>query len=331
MGTAAWLGIDVSKRKIDVALEWDGGRRAKVFGNDPDGWSKLLSWLRGLGAEDVHACLEATGPYGEGVALALHEAGHRVSIVNPAQVKHFARTRLGRNKTDRLDAALIRDYCRLFGPPPWTPPPPAMRALRDLVRTRQVLLVTCRTWSNRRGTGEYADAAAASMDRVIERLETELAEVERAIEAAIQGDPDLRHRHGLLVSIPGIGSATAAVVLVEMPCPGVLRQARAAAAYAGLTPSQHQSGATARPARLSKVGNAALRQALYFPAITAMRFNPAVAALRQRLQAQNRLKPMQVVTAAMRKLLHLCFGVLKTGKPFDPDHATAKDKAAVVA
>jgi len=222
MGTIAWLGIDVSKRKLDVALEWTGGRRAKVFGNDLDGWSKLHGWLRDLGIEVVHACLEATGLYSEGIALALHEAGHRVSVVNPAQVKHFARTRLGRNKTDRLDAALIRDYCRLFEPAPWIPPSPAMRALRDLVRTRQALLATSREWSNRRGAGVHAGPAAASMDRVIERLEAELAEVERAIESAVQGDPDLRRRHELLVSIPGIGSSTAALVLAVRwpPHPG---------------------------------------------------------------------------------------------------------------
>ncbi len=107
MTITAQLGIDIAKQKFDVVLTWTAGRRAKVFRNDLGGWQALLTWLRDLGMGQVHACLEATGRYGEGLALELHEAGHRVSVVNPAQIKHFARTKLGRNKSDRVDAALI--------------------------------------------------------------------------------------------------------------------------------------------------------------------------------------------------------------------------------
>jgi transposase len=109
----------------------------------------------------------------------------------------------------------------------------------------------------------------------------------------------------------------------------VLRTAREAAAYAGLNPSHRQSGSSLdAPSRISRIGNATLRAALYLPALAALRWNPLVAALRQRLRDQGRLKPKQIVGAAMRKLLHLCFGVLKTGKPFDPDHATPTDETA---
>ena len=106
----------------------------------------------------------------------------------------------------------------------------------------------------------------------------------------------------------------------------MLRTAREAAAYAGLNPSHRQSGSSLdAPSRISRIGNATLRTALYFPALAALRWNPLVAALRQRLKHQGRLKPKQIVVAAMRKLLHLCFGVLKTGKPFDPNHTTSKE------
>ena len=132
MTIAAWLGIDVAKQKFDVALNWKTRRRAKVFRNDAGGWQALLRWLKDLGIDQVHVCLEATGRYGDGLALHLHDAGHRVSVVNPAQIKHFGRVKLGRNKTDRADAALICDYCRLFEPATWTPPSAALRQLRDL-------------------------------------------------------------------------------------------------------------------------------------------------------------------------------------------------------
>jgi transposase len=109
----------------------------------------------------------------------------------------------------------------------------------------------------------------------------------------------------------------------------VLRTAREAAAYAGLNPSHRQSGSSLdAPSQISRIGNATLRAALYLPALAALRWNPLVAALRQRLRDQGRLKPKQIVAAAMRKLLHLCFGVLKTGKPFDPDHATSTEETA---
>ncbi len=139
MVVTAWLGIDIAKQKFDVALNWKTRRRAKVFRNDAGGWQALLRWLKDLGIDQVHVCLEATGRYGDGLALHLHDAGHRVSVVNPAQIKHFGRVKLGRNKTDRADAALICDYCRLFEPATWAPPSAALRQLRDLVRTREAL------------------------------------------------------------------------------------------------------------------------------------------------------------------------------------------------
>jgi transposase len=104
----------------------------------------------------------------------------------------------------------------------------------------------------------------------------------------------------------------------------VLRTAREAAAYAGLNPSHRQSGSSLDAP--SRIGNATLRAALYLPALAALRWTPLV--LRQRLKDQGRLKPKQIVGAAMRKLLHLCFGVLKTGKPFDPNHATSTEETA---
>ena len=215
MAITAWLGIDIAKQKFDVALNWNTRRRAKVFRNDAEGWQALLRWLKDLGVDQVHACLEATGRYGDGLALHLHDAGHRVSVVNPAQIKHCAK--LGRNKTDRADAALICDYCRLFEPAAWTPPSAALRQLRDLVRTREALTASRVEWTNRRGSGQGSTAADAAMAGVITRLEAEIVALDQAIEDAIAQNEDLRARHDLLVSVPGIATHTAAVILSEMP------------------------------------------------------------------------------------------------------------------
>ena len=263
--------------------------------------------------------MEATGRHSLGVALALHDAGHVVSVVNPAQIRDFARTKLGRNKTDKVDAALIRDYAALFNPAPWTPPSPAMRRLCELQTVRAGIIGSRTEWKNRLGSG-LGDSTATGLAAItVEHFTHQLETIDRAIGEAIDQDAMLRGRRDLLLSVNGVGETLAASLLAEMPEPGVLRRSGELVAYAGLNPSHHRSGTSIdRPTRISKIGNAALRSSLYMPALSAMRFNPAIAALVTRLKAAGRLTPKQIVVAAMRKLLVICFGVLKTGKPFDP-------------
>ena len=161
-------------------------------------------------------------------------------------------------------------------------------------------------WTNRRGSGQESAAADAAMAGVIARLEAEIAALDQAIEDAIGQDEDLRARHDLLISVPGIATHTAAVILSELPG-RVLRTAREAAAYAGLNPSHRQSGSSLdAPSRISRIGNATLRAALYLPGSRRDPLEPAGGALRQRLKDQGRLKPKQIVGAAMRKLLQTC-------------------------
>jgi transposase len=130
------LGIDVSKNTLDASLSSDNKTHAKSFANSSDGWRHLLNWLIARKMRRVHACLESTGLYSLGIACALYDAGHVVSIVNPAQIRDFARTKLGRNKTDGVDASHIREYCELFKPQPWAPPSAAHRRLAELQTIR---------------------------------------------------------------------------------------------------------------------------------------------------------------------------------------------------
>jgi transposase len=290
-----------------------------MFTNSPDGWKQMLSWLKAMGGKKAWVCMEATGRHSLGVALALHDAGHVVSVVNPAQFRDFARTKLGRNKTDKADAALIRDYAALFNPAPWTPPSPAMRRLCELQTIRAGIIASRTEWQNRLGSGIGDSTATKLATATIEHFTSQLEAVDRSIDETIARDAELRRRRDLLLSVIGVGETLAASLLTEMPEPGVLRRSGEMVAYAGLNPSHHRSGTSIdRPTRISKIGNAALRSSLYMPALSAMRFNPAVAALVARLKEAGRLTPKQIVVAAMRKLLVLCFGVLKTGKPFDP-------------
>jgi transposase len=309
----------VSKETLDANSARGQRKQARNFDNRPDGWKLLLSWLKAMGSKQAHVCMESTGRHSLGVALALHDAGHVVSVVNPAQIRDFARTKLGRNKTDKVDASLIREYAELFNPVPWTPPSPAMRRLCELQTVRAGIVSNRAEWKNRIGSGLGDSAATALAAATIEHFTVQLEAIDRAIGETIDQDPDLHGRRELLLSVIGVGETLAALLLTELPEPGVLRRSGELVAYAGLNPSHHRSGSSIdRPTRISKIGNATLRSSLYMPALSAMRFNPAIAALVARLKSAGRLKPRQIVVAAMRKLLVICFGVLKTGKRFDP-------------
>ena len=313
------LGIDVSKNTLDASLSSRNRVRVRSVANSSDGWRDLLDWLTTEKIRRVHACMESTGRYSLGIACALYEAGHIVSIVNPAQIRDFARTKLGRNKTDEVDAAHIREYCELFKPQPWAPPSEAHRRLAELQTIRSGIVAGLTEWKNRKGSGMVDSVAQSLADVTISHFSSQLEAVDEAIAQTIDNDSGLRRKRDLLLSISGVGETLAGVVLAELPGPDVLRSSAEVVAYAGLNPRQHQSGTSIdRVTRISKIGNAVLRAALYMPAMSAMRYNPAVVALVARLKSRGRLKPKQIVVAAMRKLLVLCFGVLKTGKPFDP-------------
>ena len=320
--TDAILGIDVSKETLDANCARGQRKQSRTFANSPDGWRMTLSWLKAMGCKHAHVCMEATGRHSLGPALALHDAGHVVSVVNPAQIRDFGRTKLGRNKTDQVDAALIREYAELFKPGPWTPPSPAMRQLSALQTVRAGIVGSRTEWRNRISSGLDDSTATKLAAATIDHFTTQLEAIDKAISETIDGDVELRGRRDLLLSVVGVGETLAALLLAEMPEPGVLRRSGELVAYAGLNPSHHRSGTSIdRPTRISKIGNATLRSSLYMPALSAMRYNPAIAALVARLKSAGRLKPKQIVVAAMRKLLVICFGVLKTGKWFDPTMA----------
>lgn len=314
------LGIDISKLKFNVCLIKHGGKlRHKVFPNSADGFEQLLGWLSKQGVERVHVCLEATGSYGEPLALFLHEAGQTVSVINPAAVKAFAQSRLSRTKTDRVDAELIARFCQAQQPPQWRPLPQEVRELQALVRRLESLTEMRVMEENRLASGITVDLVRESVEELLKHLNTQIKRTEELIRKHIDKHPGLKRQSDLLDSIPGIAETTAALLLAEVTDITQYRSARQVAAYAGLVPRERQSGTSVRGrARLSKVGNARLRRALYFPAITALRCSPFFQAWAQGLRERGKCK-LSVICAVMRKLAHLAYGVLKTGKPFDPE------------
>jgi transposase len=317
--SSAILGIDIAKLKFDAVLRLRSGQiKHRVFKNNLAGFVQLAQWLEREGIEHVHACLEATGRYGEALAHFLHAAGHEVSIVNPLRIKRYADSQLRRVKTDKSDATLIADFC--FSQPVrlWQPPAPAWRELQALVRDLDSLQIFYHQEANRLKAQPPSATVQTRLEQHLAFLKAQIAALKRAIQTFIRQHPFLKQQFDLLTSIVGIGALTAAPLLAEIPDIHQFQNARQLAAYAGTTPGFCQSGSSVyRPGHLVKTANARLRNALYFPAITAKRFNPLIRAFCQRLLASGK-PPKLVVAAAMRKLLHLIFGVLKHQQPFDP-------------
>ncbi len=317
--TKPTLGIDIAKLKFNVCLINDSGKlKHKVFANNSTGFAQLREWLAKQGIECVHACLEATGTYGEALALFLHQAAHIVSVVNPAAIKAFAGSRLSRTKTDRVDAELIAHFCLAQAPPAWTPLPAEVRELQALVRRLEALVEMRVAEENRLEAGIIVEAVTASVEELITHLSMQIKHTQLLIRKHIKDHPGLKAQSALLDSIPGIAQTTAATLLAEITDITQYRSARQVAAYAGLVPRERQSGSSVRGrTRLSKIGNARLRRALYFPAVTSLRCSPFFQRWANGLQERGKCK-MSVIGAVMRKLIHLAYGVLKTGKPFDP-------------
>ena len=314
------IGIDVAKDCLDVFLI-SGIRQAyKQFANHLDGYRQLVGWLRHTQVDQMHACLEATGQYSDGVAQYLYEQGLAVSVVNPARIKAYGRSKLQRNKTDKADAELIARFCAEQKPGLWTPPPTYFKELQALVRRLDDLQINLDQEHNRLRSGTQSRLVIDGLQTHIAFLKKQIELVKRAIQDHINQCPELKQQQELLISIPGVGKLTAAKLLGEVRSITEFEGARQLAAYAGLTPKNFFSGSSVRKKSiLTKTGNANLRKILYMPAISAKRWNPIIKAFCDRLLAGGH-RPMEVIAAAMRKLLHLAYGILKSGRPFDPNY-----------
>jgi transposase len=314
------VGIDVSKDSLDVVLINSGRQQHKIFANNAVGHNQLHNWLVAQRSGTVPVCLEATGQYGEGVTEYLYQRGYPVSVVNPARIKHYGESKLHRNKTDKADAALIAEFCQKENPALWTPLPAEVKHLRALVRRLYDLQNAYQQERNRTLAGELNAWVLEDLKAHLSYLQDRIRAARQAIQQHIDQTPSLKSQQELLVSIPGVGQLTAARLLAEIGDISAFEDAPQLAAYAGLNPKGFRSGSSVhKKTRISKEGRAFLRYILYMPAIVARQHNPIIKEFCKRL-ADRRLANMAIVVAAMRKLIHIVFGVLKNQRPFDPDY-----------
>lgn len=312
------LGIDIAKASFDVTLLTPAGQaHHHVFPNTPTGFAELAAWLDIHVVNQLHACMEATNVYWEALASFLHARGYTVSVVNPARIKGFAQATMQRNKTDKLDSAIIAAFCAKHQPAAWAPMRAEQQRLRALMRHREDLLQTRLQQQNR--LRDATDSLVRqSLEAVLKVVASQLDAVDQLIHAQVAADAAMKANLALLTSIVGIGALTASKLLGEYGTLGAYASAKAAAADAGLSPAQYQSGTSVRRrTRLSKQGKAGVRAALYLPAMCAMRHCPGFKAFADGLAARG--KPKKVILGAvMRKLVHVAYGVLKHQTPYDP-------------
>ena len=320
------VGCDVSKKKLDVALLLSVEPcklRSKAFDNHQPGCMALIEWAcrqAGCGAGELHVVMEATGAYHEAAAYALTQAGVKVSVVNPAQVRDFAKGLAVRTKTDAMDRAVLARYGAIAKPALWQPPAPEVVELKGLLSRLQAIEADLGRESNRLEKAQVTvtpQIVLDSLHKTLAFLKQEKHALEKRIDDHIEAHPQLQRDRELLESIPAVGRKTACRMLCVLHS-RAFRAATSVAAYLGLIPVQHRSGTSVyKPPRLSKAGDGAMRAALYMPAVVASRVNPDIRAHYKRLLAQGKCK-MSALGAAMRKLVHICFGVLKNQQPYQP-------------
>lgn len=325
---SAILGIDISKATFDCVLLLEGQSTYQQFENNTQGFDQLRAWLAVQNVHTAHAAMEATGRYGDALALDLHCAGFTVSQINPRYIKAFGRSLGKYHKTDKQDALLIARYCQMHQPEPWTPTSPLLERLKQQTRYLKNLKTMRQQERNRLQSGLTDPFVKQQLEQHIAFLDAQIAAFEKQIRQTIYADAKLKQDYKLLLSIPAIGYKTAPIILAEVIDIADFESANALAAYAGLIPRQFQSGSSInRPARISKQGNAHLRTALYMPAMGAPRWNKRCRDLEKRLQEKGKAGKL-IITANMHLLLRIAYGILKHQQPFDPHYL---EKQAIAA
>ena len=306
MNTNIYVGIDVAKDSLDVHI-LPHARHIHCTTNAKD-VQKLTDRLRGLKVNLI--VLEATGGYGTTLAAELQQAGLAVAVVNPRQVRNFAKATGRLAKTDRIDAEVLAMFAQRIQPPARRVGDENERKIKALVARRRQLVTTRIAEQNRRDRAGN-DMVAASIDAVLETIDKQLDEMDRMIRQFVQSSPAWMEKAELLQSVPGLGPVTTHVLLAELPELGRLNR-REIASLVGVAPINRDSG-TLRGRRMIGGGRTTVRNALYMAALVATRHNPVIRAYYLRLVESGKKKIVALV-AAMRKLLTILNTMLKNNQ-----------------
>ncbi len=308
LAPSTFVGIDVAKEKLDVCVL--PGGQLHAFANNAVGHAKLVSLGQSLG--NCLMVLESTGGYERPALYALQDAGLAVALVNPRQVRDFAKGIGQWAKTDALDAAVLAEFARLAAPPTTEKTSPKQRELEALVTRRRQLLEVRVAEKNR--LGQTADKfIQKTLGQVLKTIDRQIKAIEERIAKLLESDDQWQARLELLLSAPGVGKTVAATLVAELPELGELNR-QEIAALVGVAPFAKDSGKT-RGRRSTWGGRRDVRSVLYMSALTARRFNPVIKAFAQRLAiAGKSFKAIQI--ACIRKLLVILNTMIKNNTPW---------------
>jgi transposase len=302
------VGIDVSKAQLDVAVRPSG--EVFVVERNPAGLDALVSKLKALRPDLI--VLEATGGLERCVAAALAAAGLPVAIVNPAQVRAFAKAIGQRAKTDPIDAGVIAHFGEAVGLQPRTLPDEASRLLADLIARRRQIIAMIGA-EQQRLSRATSKRLKTSITKLLKALKQALDSVDGDIDEAMRASPAWREKEDLMASVPGVGPIIARTLIAELPELGRLDR-KQIAALAGLAPFTRQSGQW-RGKSFIGGGRTGVRCALFIGAMVAARHNPVLKAFRDRLIAAGKLKMVALIAVA-RKLLTILNAIVRDQKPW---------------
>jgi transposase len=318
------LGIDMAHLTFTAGL-WFGPQRCikATFDNHPGGFRKLRTWCRAHGVGGaVRVAVESTSTYGEALVEWLYAKGYPVFLLNPERVAHYGRARGQRNHTDPADAATIAAFIANHEATPWQPPPPEQKQLRSLTRTRAQVVGTIQILRGQLHTA--SGPGRTHLEALLAAARRTLAAIGRDIAAHLKKHSLLQDEVRRLMTLKGFGLITAAILVAELPPITAETDSRAIAAWAGLTPRRWQSGPREWSTRLSRKGNAYVRQALYMPALVARRYNPLLRTFAQRLAAEGKSSGA-ILGAVSHKMLRIAVGLLRSKTDFNPNWSFQKN------
>ena len=304
------VGVDISKDTLDVHVFPAGLTRR--LANTAKGFAGLIAWLKDFSVTRI--VFEPTGTYHRAFERRLAEAGLPLVKINPRQARRFAEAIGTHAKTDRVDAAMLARLGAMLKPPIRPAVSPALDEMKELHIARQALIKDRVAAQNRAHTRRSALLKRQAADR-LRQIERQIAAIDAALRAHLKGDPALKARFDILLSIPGLGETTALAIIIDMPELGHIEH-KCVSSLAGLAPMARDSGQRTGK-QFIRGGRAQVRQALYMPALVAARFNADLKAKYRALIAAG--KPAKVaLTAIMRKLLILANALLRDGRTWAP-------------
>ena len=309
MPNPLFVGIDVSKDHLDVAVH--GRDDSPQFNNDPGGIDRLVQWLETLAPALV--VLEATGGFEMPAACALGGAGLPVAVVNPRQVRDFAKASGKLAKTDALDAAVLAQFAAAVEPPVRPLPDPQLQELKALVARRRQIVEMITAEGNRLGTA--LPVVRKQIEKHLAWLKKELKKLDEDSDRTVRSSPLWLEKGRVVASAPGVGPVVTRTLLAELPELGTLNR-KQIAALAGLAPFNRDSGRF-RGQRSCWGGRATVRTALYMATLSAIRHNPVIGAFHGRLIGLGK-PPKVAITACMRKFLVILNAMVKNNTPWQP-------------